>query len=141
MTFDKYKKSNLGDLLLILRRKIIESIRKEGIKHDLTFSQVEILHFIGLERRETMRNIADYLKITPPSATEIVAEMEKKGLVKRENDKKDRRVVFIALSNMAKKTSVSFANRKDVVLKKMISKLNKADHKALERIIKILVVE
>jgi DNA-binding MarR family transcriptional regulator len=133
------KKPTLGDLLLILRRSIVESIRKEGYEHDLTFSQMEVFRFIGPTGKQTMKHIADYLKITPPSATEIIAEMEKKGLVKRIDNKKDRRVVFIVLSDVAKKLFVSLSKRKEVILKKMISKLNKKDQKSLERIIRILI--
>ena len=103
-----------------------------------TFSG-EVLDFIGLSGKETMKNIADYLKITPPSATEIVAEMEKKHLVKRINDKKDRRIVFITLTSMAKKLSVSLCKRKEFILEKMLSKLSEKDHKNFERIIRILI--
>jgi DNA-binding MarR family transcriptional regulator len=134
-------KPNLGDLLLIFRRNILESIRKEGFKHDLTFSQVEVLRFIGLNGRETMRAISLYLKIAPPSATEIITEMEKRGLVKRQSDKNDRRVVFITLTDASKKLFVSLSNRKDALLKKMISKLNEKDRKHLERIIRILIAK
>jgi DNA-binding MarR family transcriptional regulator len=137
----KNSKPNLGDLLLIFRRNILESIRKEGFKHDLTFSQVEVLRFIGLQGKETMRAISLYLKITPPSATAIIAEMEKKGLVKRQSDKNDRRVVFIILTDVSKKLFVSLSNRKDALLKKMISKLKEKDRKNLERIIRILITD
>ena len=135
------KKFSLSDLLFIFRRNILESIKKEGFRHDLTFSQVEVLCFIGPAGKETMKSIADYLKITPPSATEIITEMEKKGLVKRKSDKNDRRVVFIALSDMAKKLSASLVRRKETISKKIVSKLNKEDRKNLERIIRILVTE
>ena len=135
----EHDKSSLGDLILIFRRSILESIREEGLKHDLTLSHIEVLNFIGPARRETMKNIALYLKITPPSATEIVAEMEKKGLVKRESDENDRRVVFIVLTDIAKKLFVSVSRRKDLILKKMTSKINKKDCKSLERIIRILI--
>jgi len=136
---NKHGKSSLGDLILILRRKIMESLKAAGFEHDLTFSQVEVLHFIGPKGKETMKSIADFLKITPPSATEIVADMEKKGLIKRQSDKKDRRVVFIVLSPLAKKLFVSLCKRKELVLKKIFSKLNKKDHENFERIIKILI--
>jgi len=135
------KKSNLGDLLLTLKRNILENIRKEGLQHELTFSQVEVLRFIGPAGKETMKNIADYLKITPPSATEIIAEMEKRGLVERKSDKGDRRIVLIVLSDIAKKLFVSISKHKDVVLKKMISKLNEDDQRTLERIIRILIAK
>jgi DNA-binding MarR family transcriptional regulator len=134
-----YTKSSLSDLLLVFRRNIIESFKKEGFKNDITFSQVEVLSFIGPSGKETMKNIANYLKITPPSATEIVTEMEKKGLVKRIDDKNDRRVVFIVLSPLAKKLFTSLHKRKELILNKIFSKLNKKDHENFERIIRILI--
>jgi DNA-binding MarR family transcriptional regulator len=133
------EKSSLGDLMLILRRKIKESLKKAGFEHDLTFSQVEVLHFVGPTGKKTMKNIADFLKITPPSATEIVAEMEKKDLIKRLSDKNDRRVVFIVLSPLAKKLFTSLHKRKELILNKIFSKLNKKDHENFERIIRILI--
>ncbi len=134
-----YTKSSLGDLLLVLRRNIVEAIRKDGLKHDLTFSQVEVLYFIGPSGKVTMRSIAEYLKITPPSATEIISEMEKKGLIKRMSDARDRRVVYIVFTGVAKKLFVSIAKRKELILKKMISRLSQSDQSSLERIIRILI--
>ena len=131
--------SSLSDLLLTLRRNILENIKKEGFDHDLTFAQVEALCFIGPTGKETMKNIADYLKITPPSATEVITEMEKKGLVKRKRDKRDRRVVFIILSPVAKKFYASIYKHKGLIFKKMLAKLNKKDYENLERIIRILI--
>lgn len=136
-----YNKSSLGDLLLVFRRNIIENIKKEGFKHDMTFSQMEVFRFVGLSGKETMKDIARYLKITPPSSTEIIAEMERKGLIKRLNDKKDRRVIFVELTSKAKKLFVLLSKHKDIILEKMISKLNEKDHKNLERIIRILIAE
>ena len=134
-----YAKSSLSDLIFIFRKNILKSIKKEGFKHDLTFSQVEVLGFIGPNGKETMRSIADHLGVTPPSATEIIKEMEKKGLIKRINDNKDRRIVFIILSPPAKKLSVSLCKQKELIFKKMLSKLNKKDFESFERIIRILI--
>jgi len=137
-----HTKSGLSDLLSIFRifrKNILETIKKEGFGHDLTFSQVEVLNFIGPAGKETMKNIADYLRVTPPSATEIVTEMEKRGLVKRMDDKKDRRIVFITLTDAAKKLSISLCKRKESIFKKMLSKLSKKDRANFERIIRILI--
>ena len=142
MKLNQNNTSSLGDMLLILRRNIVEIIRKEeGFGHDLTFSQVEVLRFIGPEGKETMKSIAGYLKITPPSATAMVAELERKGLVSRKGDKDDRRTVFIIPTEMSKKLFTSLSKRKDAIFKKMISKLNEKDKKDLERIIRILIKE
>ena len=133
--------NSLSDLIFIFRKNILKSIKKEGFKHDLTFSQVEVLGFIGPTGKITMKSIADHLGITPPSATEVIKEMEKKGLVKRIDDKKDRRIVFIILTSMAKKLSVSLCKRKEFILEKMLSKLSEKDHQSFERIIRVLITE
>ncbi len=139
MNTNIYKESNLEDLLLLFRRNIAEALRKDGFKQDLTFSQVEVLRFIGPAGKETMKRIADYLKIAPPSATEIVAEMEKKGVVARKGNPKDRRIVYIVLTPSAKKLFTSISKRKEYVLNKMVSKLKIEDRRHLERIIRILI--
>ena len=135
------KKPNLVDLLLLFRRNIAKSIKKDGIKQDLTFSQMEILHFVGISGEKTMKSIADYLKITPPSVTELVKEMERKNLIKRIIGKKDRRVISIILTDTAKKNYISISKNKEAILEKMISKLNKKDKEALGRIIKIITTK
>jgi len=133
------KKTSLGDLLLAFRRNIVDDMKKGGFSHELTFSQVEVFHFIESNGQKTMKEIADFLKITPPSATEIVAEMEKKGLLKRTGSKDDRRVVFITMTDTAKKLSTSVCKRKEVILNKMVSRLSEKDHRNLERIIRTLI--
>jgi DNA-binding MarR family transcriptional regulator len=141
MLNNRNKGPNLGDLLLLLRRNILESIKKEDIKQDLTFSQLEVLHFVGISGEKTMKCISDYLKITPPSVTELIREMEKKNLVKRIIGKKDRRIVSVVLTNTAKRNYISISKNKEEILNRMVSKLNKEDKKTLERIIKIITTK
>jgi DNA-binding MarR family transcriptional regulator len=131
----------LGELLLTFRRKIIESCRKEGLPNDLSMPQIEVMSFIGPDGSETMKAIADHLRITPPSVTAMIAEMEKKGIVKRVVDPSDRRRISIVLSKKAKVIYSSILDKKHEVLQKMISRLSATDKKELERIITILIKE
>jgi DNA-binding MarR family transcriptional regulator len=131
----------LGELLLTFRRKIIESCRKEGLPNDLSMPQVEILWFIGPDGSQTMKAIADHLRITPPSVTAMIAEMEKEGIVKREIDLSDRRRICIVLSKKAKIIYSSISQKRDEVLRKMLSRLSLSEKKELERIITILIKE
>ena len=133
--------SFLEDLILTFRRKILESMRAESLKHDLSFSQTEILRFIGMHERKTMKSIAEHLKITPPSASVLVAQMEKRGLVKRTSDPSDRRIVWITLVPKTKKLIDSACKKKQLIFKGMLSKLTTKDQKELERIISILIKE
>ena len=136
----KDRQPNLGDLLLLFRRNIIKSIKKKTIiKDDLTFSQIEILHFIGIHGEKTMKSIAEYLRITPPSVTELIKEMERKNLIQRTSDKKDKRIVSIKLTKTAQKNYISVSKRKEFIFEQMVSKLSKKDKEDLERIIRIII--
>ena len=86
-----------------------------------------------------MKSIADFLKITPPSVTELIKEMERKNLVKKVSDKKDKRITFITLTETAKKNYISISKKKEAILDKMTSKLDKEDKDTLKRIIKIII--
>jgi DNA-binding MarR family transcriptional regulator len=136
-----HKESGLGDLLFIFRRNLIEGMKKEGLFHDLTFSQIEVLRFIGPKGKVTMRSIADHLKITPPSTTALVADLERKGLIKRKSDAKDRRIVYILFTQKTKKLFIKITRQKEAIFRSTFSKLSVQDQKDLERIIKILITE
>jgi len=89
--------------------------------------------------KEHLRRLYAGIKYLRIPIDMTIDEMEKKGLVKRKSDQNDRRIVFIVFTDMAKKLFVSLAKRKDVIFKKMISKLSEKDCQNLERIIKIII--
>jgi DNA-binding MarR family transcriptional regulator len=131
----------LGELLLSFRRKIMEACRKEGLPNHLSMPQIEIISFIGPDGSATMKEIAGHLKITPPSVTTIIAEMEKKKIIERNVDPSDRRRVSIVFSKSAKTMYSSISKKKKEVLDAMLSRLSVNDKKELERIITILIKE
>lgn len=100
---------------------------------------MEIVRFIGTQGTVTMRAIANHLKITPPSATSIVDELEKKGVIDRTPDKQDRRVICISLTKKAKDLYARAVTHKQTVIQEMIDRLSPNDKKTLERIITILI--
>jgi DNA-binding MarR family transcriptional regulator len=67
----------------------------------LTGRQLEAVVFLSHHRRVTMRGFADGLEISPAAATELVARLTEKGVVRREADADDRRVVHVRLAGAA----------------------------------------
>lgn len=130
---------SLCELLLGFRRKIIESAKKHSLKDELTFSQLETLWFVGFHGKRSMEAIAGFLKITPPSATSMIAKMEEKGLVIREHDSSDRRIIHISLTARTKKQINAIRRQKERLFEKLVSKLSQKDRKDLGRIIRILI--
>ncbi|MDD5489338.1 MAG: MarR family transcriptional regulator [Candidatus Moranbacteria bacterium] len=92
-------KNNLNkivSLIFIVKRLFHEQITDEKGK-SFSFLQLNTLRFIK-QKKPLMKEIADYLSITPPSATSLVDTLIRLGLVKRVLDRKDRRMVKIAIS-------------------------------------------
>ena len=131
--------SHLENLILTFKRKIADVCRKEGLLYELTFTQIELVRYIGPDGKVTMKSIAEFLKISPPSATSMVAELEKKGAVLRINDPNDRRIVLVSLTKKTREVYTKMQKHKETVFGDMLSRLTLADRKSLERIITILI--
>jgi DNA-binding MarR family transcriptional regulator len=76
---------------------------RSSATRQLTGRQLEAVVFLSHHRRVTMRQFADGLEISPAAATELVARLSEKGVVRREADPDDRRLVFIRLAGDAER--------------------------------------
>lgn len=91
---------SLGDgivsLIFTVRNLIHENAALKGERKTSLF-QLITLKFISRER-PTMKEIADYLAIAAPSATSLVNTLIEDGVVRREEEKDDRRRVRILIT-------------------------------------------
>jgi DNA-binding MarR family transcriptional regulator len=69
----------------------------------LTGRQLEAVVFLSHHRRVTMGEFADGLAISPAAASELVARLIEKDVVRREPDPDDRRVVCVRLAGDAER--------------------------------------
>ncbi len=67
----------------------------------LTGRQMEAVVFLSHRRRVTMGEFAGGLQISPAAASELVARLSEKDVVRREADPEDRRVVYVRLAGEA----------------------------------------
>ncbi|MBX7245550.1 MAG: efflux RND transporter periplasmic adaptor subunit [Candidatus Sumerlaeaceae bacterium] len=65
---------------------------------DLTGAQKKILLLLSLEGPQKMSEVAKQVAVTMPAATGVVENMVKAGLVARETDSSDRRIIRIDLT-------------------------------------------
>ena len=78
-----------------------QSLKKVCKEEKITMREVHILEAVyelKKEERNTMANIATFLAVTPASCSTCVNILVNKGYIKREYSKKDRRVIFIELT-------------------------------------------
>ena len=130
--------NTVEEFMTMFHHKIKKEFRIEAIKFNFTISQIEVLHYVIKNKNPIMRDIADYLKITPPSVTTIIEFLTKKKLLKREIDKKDKRIVRIIATQKAIKTFEYFKNKRIRMIKEILSKLSVKDKNELVRILSLL---
>jgi len=75
--------------------------RRAATSEPLTGRQMEAVVFLAPRRRVTMSEFADGLEISRAAASELVARLLEKDVIRREADPADRRVVYVRLAGRA----------------------------------------
>ncbi len=97
----------LVTLLITSLRSFKSKLQSVGGVGSFSHVQIETLRFVARHDRTTMKMLADYLAIQPPSATAIVNGLVKKGELARKFEASDRRLVLLTLTPAGQKTLVS----------------------------------
>ena len=80
----------------------------------LSLVHVNVLAILELDGPLTMRGLAEAMDVSQASATGIVDRMEQRGLVERQRDDEDRRVVRVALTEEGRRLIAGMtAERRD----------------------------
>jgi DNA-binding MarR family transcriptional regulator len=67
--------------------------------YNLSFSHMRLLRLLAPDRVVPMKDLADALELTPPSVTALTRRLVQTGLIERQADHEDSRVVLVALTN------------------------------------------
>ena len=130
---------NLKDIFMVLHQKLGDSLRREAKSLDCTISQLEVLRFVVVERHPTMKDIAEHLRITAPSATALVEHLYARKLVMRKANPKDRRGVRVHPTNKSLRLFSRFTNIKTTAFNEMLSPLSIIDREQLTIILRKLI--
>jgi DNA-binding MarR family transcriptional regulator len=76
---------------------------RRAIGDPLTGRQMEAVVYLSHHRRVTMGAFADGLGVSRAAASELVARLIEKGVVRRETEAGDRRVVYVRLAGDAER--------------------------------------
>jgi DNA-binding MarR family transcriptional regulator len=115
----------LSELVFMMSR-----ITKEGLEekdNSLSYIQFQTLAFLRRQNNPTMKEISQHVHITAPSTTILINNLVRMKLASRVNDKDDRRVVRLVITQNGKREleKGSLAAKKH--LKNVFSKLSKKD--------------
>ncbi len=118
----------------------------EGLS--ITMSEMNIIGAVGRAEAPTISEISESLNISPPSVTDGVNRMVKKGLAEKRRDKKDARIVRVGLTkegqrlysyqkyylrSTVREIAEVFTDEELVLLRKAVLRINDVFGRILEK--------
>ncbi|HUD08810.1 MAG TPA: MarR family transcriptional regulator [Candidatus Saccharimonadales bacterium] len=140
------KKRSATEKIISLMFNMGRAIKKQclescGRADGLSILQIEALWHVKEGKEVLMKDLASHLFIAPPSATSLADDLVKAKLVKRSEDKEDRRTTAISLTPKGKRALANFLKKRMEKAKKRIDKLTQAEKKSLFAILEKLAKE
>ena len=128
----------ITNLIINIGRIVRERIKERDKSLQFSLPQLQILLFIAENPNPLMKRLADFLGVTPPSATSIINNMVKSRLVRRITDKKDRRAVCLAITPKGKKYLKGHFKKAKQNISNILTKLTREEQKCLLSILQKL---
>ena len=117
--------------ITVLQRELAKTMRSQAFKHwmalSMSTSQVKSLFCIIENEKVSSKKLADILDVTPANITGIVDKLIEQGLVRREENSQDRRVVFLAATEAGKKLVENLEQTASEHSSKMLSVMSEED--------------
>lgn len=129
---------SLGRLLGFSSKITTDLSEKMLLPSGITIKQWILLTSLWRKDGQTVGELAVYYRASEPSTSNLIARMEKKGLLDRRHDKLDRRQVKVFLTDQGKSLShlIDFFNDVNEVLLEGFDEAEKAQFSAmLEKLI------
>ncbi|WP_328469797.1 MarR family transcriptional regulator [Actinoplanes sp. NBC_00393] len=82
--------------------------------------------------------LAEHLRIAPRSATEVVDDLQQRGLVERRPDPADRRATLVALTPQGTDTGAAIRQARAAEGERLFAELSPTDRATLSRILRKL---
>ena len=82
----------------VVKRLFVQCPENNGRPPEVTFSQMRALHALHKAGTFTVKQVAEELAVSPASASAMIDRLVEMGLVLREHDAADRRMVNVRLS-------------------------------------------
>jgi len=107
-----------------------ERAREESNLTDCSFLHMHTLHYVEENGSANMKEIAQFLHITPPSATSVVNSLVKRGFIVRAGSDADRRSIRLQVTKTGQKLLHDSFQRIMATVEENINKLSETEKKA-----------
>jgi DNA-binding MarR family transcriptional regulator len=130
--------AELSDLLLRVARAQRHAWRDALAPWRLTPSQGRALRVVTARDGIRVSDLAEALRITPRSATEVADDLEKQGLIERLPDSRDRRAVLLRPTDAGRRLREDVDVARAADARRLFARLSGEDRTTLARILRQL---
>jgi DNA-binding MarR family transcriptional regulator len=132
------KTADLADRLHSAAIHLLRRLRREDDASGLPAPQLSAMSVIVFGGPITLGRLAAAEQVRPPTITKLVAALEEQGLVARETDTDDRRIVRVKATARGERLLYDGRRRRVASLSASLGMLPAAERSALARAIPIL---
>ena len=119
-------------------RRLREQARREMEPWGIAPSQFRALNVLLGHGEMRLSTLAEHLRIAPRSATEVVDDLQQRGLAERRPDPADRRATLVALTEQGRSTGEGVRTARAAASERLFSMLSADDRTELARILREL---
>lgn len=128
----------LADRLHSLAIRLLRGLRSEDVKAGLTGPRLSALSVVVFAGPVTLGELAAAEQVKPPTMTRLVRALEREGLVRREKDPADGRVIRLRATARGDALLNEGRSRRVRRLAGPIAELGAADREALRHAVEVL---
>lgn len=129
---------SLSEAFWAVARQLRHLTREALAPLDVTPSQGRALGVLHRHGTMRLRDLAEHLRIAPRSATEVVDDLEARGLVERLPDPTDRRATLAGLTPAGTETATAIRAARAAGAESYFTALDERDRADLTRILRSL---
>jgi DNA-binding MarR family transcriptional regulator len=130
------------ELLSEAFRSVARQLRQTSLRSlaqwDVTPSQSRALRVLTRHGAIRLTGLSEHLRIAPRSATEVVDDLEAKGLIERRPDPADRRATLVALTEHGAAVGEAIRSASGTEAERVFDRLSSTDRAHLARILRKL---
>jgi DNA-binding MarR family transcriptional regulator len=118
--------------------RLTRLVRNQRVDMSVTLTQLSAMATLRKHGPMSAGELAACERVQPPSMTKVLANLEERGLVRRDVSPSDRRQAIIAITDAGVELLDSERRSRDAWLSKRLSTLTAEERTLLQRVIPIL---
>ncbi|MET7876388.1 MarR family winged helix-turn-helix transcriptional regulator [Micromonospora profundi] len=137
-TADSGEDESLAEAFWGVASRLRRQTREALAPWDITPSQSRALGVLARHGEVRPGTLAEHLRIAPRSATEVIDDLQARGLVERRRDPADRRATLVVLTAEGERVSTAIRAARRAEADRFFGHLDDADRAELARILRTL---